>query len=299
MPSKTKKQLNFFKLVKAYKDNGPEGVMSMWGKLFPGRKMPTADNLEKITNVSDKIDYADLEDLASGVDGDEVLGDSKEIKVGYWMKFDSWFSNHKGEKGKATFIAKIKSVRPDIKLVNFNSEDIYNKNGTKIAPVRRSKISSTERMWLDYAYFDQIKETAKDKKDLTMKNEIRKIVREVLSENYINEVETDGEMHFIGSSTLKFRKIKGEDKYFYDIEVNEPRRIVDSSEIADSKKFPEIKNASLDNVVINKDGKKYKVSPTNIRLLHDKSNPPKQLHTQMNGDQVHGQIQAEVYFILN
>jgi hypothetical protein len=182
MPAKSKKQLNFFKLVKAYVDSGPEGVMNMWGKLFPKRKPPTAEQLEKIVNTSKSIKPADLEDMVSGVDGDEVFGNNKDFKVGYWMKFDSWYSTYQGQKKRGTFIAKIKRVRPDINLLNFNSEDIYSESGAKIAPVRRPRISSPDFIWLDFAYFDQIKETAKEKKDLTMKNEIRKLVREVLSE---------------------------------------------------------------------------------------------------------------------
>jgi len=104
MPSKSRKQLNFFKLVKSYVDSGPEGVMNMWGEIFPGRKMPSSNELEKITNVADSVDYADLEDMASGVEGDEVLGDNRDIKVGYWMKFESWYTNSNGEKRKGTFV---------------------------------------------------------------------------------------------------------------------------------------------------------------------------------------------------
>jgi hypothetical protein len=171
MPSKTKKQLNFFKLVKSYVDSGPEGLIDMWKETFPNRSMPKKENIQKIIDVADKINYADLEDLASGVEGDEVLGDKKEIKVGYWMKFEAWYASHQREKKKGVFIAKIKKIVPGIKLVNFNSEDIYSKNGGKIAPLKRTKITSTDNMWLDFAYFDQIKETAKNKNDLIMLKE--------------------------------------------------------------------------------------------------------------------------------
>jgi hypothetical protein len=183
MPSKSKKQLNFFKLVKAYVDNGSTGVVDMWKKLFPKKAMPNAIQLEKIIDVSKKINYSDLEDMVSGINGvDNDFGNKQDFKVGYWIKFDAFYSDYQGNKNKNTFIAKITRVRPDIKLVNFNSEDIYNKNGFKIAPVRRPNITSTDFMWLDFAYFDQIKEVSKDKKELIMKSEIRNIVRKTINE---------------------------------------------------------------------------------------------------------------------
>jgi hypothetical protein len=188
MPSKTEKQLNLFKIVKAYVDGGRTGLMGMWKDLYPNRDLSDYE-FEKIIRISKGIDYADLEDMASGIEGDEVLGDKKDIKVGYWMKFEAWFSNYKGEKRKGTFIAKITKVSPSIKIANFNSEDIYNKNGSKIAPLKRTRISDADRMWLDFAFFNQILETAKNKEELVMKNEIRKIVRDVLFESYLNENE--------------------------------------------------------------------------------------------------------------
>jgi hypothetical protein len=188
MPSKTEKQLNLFKIVKAYVDGGRTGLMGMWKDLYPNRDF-SDDEFEKIIRISKGIDYADLEDMASGIEGDEVLGDKKDIKVGYWMKFEAWFSNYKGEKRKGTFIAKITKVSPSIEIANFNSEDIYNKNGSKIAPLKRTRILDADRMWLDFAFFNQILETAKNKEELVMKNEIRKIVRDVLFESYLNENE--------------------------------------------------------------------------------------------------------------
>ncbi len=186
MPSKSKKQLNLFKLVKAYTDNGFLGLNNLWGKLYPNRKLSDYE-IEKIENISKTINYSDLEDMASGIVGDESFGDSREFKVGYWMKFEAWYLNYKGEKNKNTFITKISRVRPDIKLVNFNSDELYNKNGIRISPVKRSRITDLDNVWLDFAYFDQIKETAKTKDELVMKNEIRKMVRNLLSETFESE----------------------------------------------------------------------------------------------------------------
>lgn len=179
MPSKSKKQLELFKLVKAYLDDGPDGFIIMWKNLYPGRDMPDSSTIEKVVKISDTIKYSDLEDMVSGLEG-------VDIKVGNWMLFDAYYRKTSGDKGKGTFIARIKKVVPSIKLVEFNSEDIYSKNGNKISPLKRTKITTTNRMWLDFAYFDQIKKTAKNKNDLVMLNEIRQIVRgcveEVLNE---------------------------------------------------------------------------------------------------------------------
>ena len=175
MPSKSKKQLELFRLVKAYMDDGPDGFVIAWRNTYPTRGYPDTDTIEKVVKISETIKYSDLEDMASGLEG-------VDIKVGNWMLFDAYYRKASGDKGKGTFIAKIKKVVPNIKLVQFNSEDIYSKNGGKIIPLKRTKITSTNRMWLDFAYFDQIKKTAKNKNDLTMLNEVRKIIRETIEE---------------------------------------------------------------------------------------------------------------------
>jgi hypothetical protein len=182
MPSKSKKQLNLFKIVKAYVDNGPNGLMSAWKEIYPNRKANRGE-IKKIIDIASKIDYADLEDLSSGIDGEEILGSKLDIRVGYWMRFNAIYSDYKGEKKESILIAKIKTISPINKIVNFNSEDIYNKNGHKIAPLRRVKILDTNRMWLDYAYYDQILETGKTIESVVMKNEIRKIIRNILFED--------------------------------------------------------------------------------------------------------------------
>jgi hypothetical protein len=184
MPSKTKKQLNFFKLVKAYIDGGPKELIVTWKNMYSSN-YPTVKVIEKIKDVAGKINYADLEDMASGVIGDEVLGDKKDIKVGYWMKFESSYRDYHNKVFKNTFIAKITKIRPQEKLAIFNSNDLHNKNGNRIEPLRRiSGATTVENIWLDYAYFNQIIETSKTKEELTMKNEIRKIVRDLLSEEF-------------------------------------------------------------------------------------------------------------------
>jgi hypothetical protein len=188
MPSKSKKQLKLFQIVKAYVDGGSVGLVDKWKETYPGRGFPSKSEIDKIVRISEKIDYADLEDMASGVEGDSDLGDTRQVKVGYWMKFEGWYMSRDNIKRKGAFIAKITRVRPDIKLVNFNSEEIYNYKGVRIAPLKRTKITNADSMWLDFAYFDQIMETAKDKNELVMKNEeLRKLVKNTLKEHFLNE----------------------------------------------------------------------------------------------------------------
>lgn len=196
MPSKSKKQLELFRLVKAYVDGGPDGFVIAWRNMYPTREFPDVNTIEKVVKISETINYSDLEDMASGLEG-------VDIKIGNWMLFDAYYRKQSGDVGKGTFIAKIKKVVPNIKLVQFNSEDIYSKNGGKITPLKRTKITSTNRMWLDFAYFDQIKKTAKNKNDLAMLNEIRKIIRETLEEQMTGglEIQKRGSDEMVSVST--------------------------------------------------------------------------------------------------
>jgi len=184
MPSKTKKQLNFFKLVKSYVDGGAKELVLAWRNMY-NSDFPSIKVMDKIKDVAQRIDYADLEDMASGVEGDEVLGDKKDVRVGYWMKFDSYYRDYHNKVFKNTFIAKITKMRPNEKMAIFNSNDLHNKNGIRIEPLRRvSGATTVENIWLDYVHFNQITETAKTKNELITKNEIRKIIRELISEEF-------------------------------------------------------------------------------------------------------------------
>lgn len=175
MPSNSRKQLELFKLVKSYVDDGPDGFVIMWRNMYPTRGFPDSETIGKVVKISEKINYDDLEDMASNMEG-------VDIKSGNWMMFDAHYRSGDGSVAKGVFIAKIKKVVPNIKLVEFNSDDIYNKNGSKIIPLKRTKITNTNKMWLDFAYFNQIKKTAKSKKDLIMLNEVRNIVRDCIKE---------------------------------------------------------------------------------------------------------------------
>jgi hypothetical protein len=181
MPSKNKKQLNLFKNVKAFVDGGENLLLKKWKETNPGRTL-TGDEFEKIKKIANSINYADLEDLTSGIVGDEVLGNQLEIKVGYWMKFKTKYKSGNIEK-EGTFIAKITKLRPNEKIAIFNPQDIYNINAVKINPLKRTNASTAEQIWLDYVFFNEIKEIAKSKDELIMKNEIRKLVRSILNES--------------------------------------------------------------------------------------------------------------------
>ena len=181
MPSKNKKQLNLFKLVKSYVDNGLSGLFNEWNEIFPKRKI-TQKDIEKIKTISNNIKYEDLEDFVSGIVGDEVFGDVKDVKVGYWVKFDTEYEKPYGIITKTTLIVKVKQIIPSLQLAKFNPEEIYNKNGVRITPLKKAHYYTSENIWLDSLYFNQIKDIARNKKDLIMKNEIRKIVRETINE---------------------------------------------------------------------------------------------------------------------
>ena len=196
MPSKNKKQLNLLKLVKSYVDNGLEGLFDEWNDIFPKRKI-TQKEIEKIKIISNNIKYEDLEDFVSGIEGDDVLGLNNDVKVGYWVKFNAYYENSEGRKVTNPLIVRVTQVLPSLKLAKFNPQEVYNRNGVKTNPVKSPKYDITERMWLDYIMFDQIIEVSKDKKDLIMKNEmkkrnelyeIRKVIRGYF-DDFLNEAE--------------------------------------------------------------------------------------------------------------
>jgi hypothetical protein len=196
MPSKTKKQLNLFKIVKSYVDGGGKEMLKTWYKLYPKRKI-TNNDINKIIDISRKINYNDLIDMASGMEGDDVLGETKNIKVGYWIKFKSKYQSYHGEKKESVFIAKITSLKPYEKIAKFNPNELYNKNGTKINPVRKINYYNNDNIWLDMTYYDNILETERDIKKLIMKNENLDLNKEpMVISNYRKELHnmTDSEL---------------------------------------------------------------------------------------------------------
>jgi len=200
MPSKTKKQLNFFKLVKAYSDGGAKELLLTWRNIYDSN-YPSPKVMEKIKKVSERMDYSDLEDMTSGIEGDSTLGDNRDIKVGYWIKFDTSYRDYHNKEFKGTYMAKIIKIRPKEKIAIFYPEDIYSIRGNRIGALKRAYGATTvENVWIDYVHFNQIKETAKTKEELVMKNEsIRKFIRKIISEN-------------IEDSGLKIKKMNSDEE---------------------------------------------------------------------------------------
>jgi hypothetical protein len=166
MPSKSKKQQNYFRLIKAYADGGYKEFFGTWKRIFGNRPYPNSDYINKVIDISKKIKYADLEDLSSGVEGESVVGDTRDIKVGYWALFSGRYRNSRGEPKENTFISKIKRVDHNNKIVNFDIYDFYNRFGGMIEVPRRLVVTHPEFQLLDYAYFKDILKTGKNKKDV-------------------------------------------------------------------------------------------------------------------------------------
>jgi len=188
MPSKNNKQLNFFRLVKAYKDNGDMGVYKQHKHLEGYKPMLTPSYMEKIVKTANSISGADLIDMTSGIVGDNPLGDNRDIKAGYWALFRGKYktpgqTDEVPKEGE--FIALIKRVDNQKRVVNFHYDGFRNKYGQTTIIPKRANVSNPEHMYLDYALFDNIIRTGKTPQEVAQPKEsleesIRKIVREFL-----------------------------------------------------------------------------------------------------------------------
>lgn len=194
MPSKTKNQLNYFKLVKSFKDDGIKGFFNKWRELFGTRRFPDREYINKIIDISKKIKSADLEDMASGIEGEEVLGDTREFKVGYWARFKGRYRKPDGKIYENEFIAPIKNVNFSSNIVSFNINDIYNKTGGRILPLnlKRANIIDPQFQYLDYAYFNDVIKTAKTKNELTDKKETPNITMETQNQSSLTKEQLMG-----------------------------------------------------------------------------------------------------------
>lgn len=166
MPSKSKHQQNYFKLVKAYKDFGYKGFFTTWKEIFGQRPYPSSTYINKVIKTSQKIKDADLQDLASGIEGQSVVGDKLDIRVGYWALFKGKYRDSKGIPQENKFIAQIKRVDFNKSIVNFNHFEFYNRFGARTETPRRLVVTDAEFQFLDYAYFKDIIKTGKKVKDI-------------------------------------------------------------------------------------------------------------------------------------
>jgi hypothetical protein len=178
MPSKNQNQLNFFLLVKAFKEDGVRGVFTKRKDLQGFKQKITKEYIEKIQNVSEKIKEADLLDMTSGIEGDNPLGDNRTIKVGYWALFKGKHRTKNREIKDVVLIGQIIRVDNETKVVNFNINDIRNMFGSKIAALYRVDITDTDHQYLDYAHFNKILKTAKTPMELATKRAASEVIRE-------------------------------------------------------------------------------------------------------------------------
>lgn len=190
MPSKNRKQFNFFLLVKAYKENGDIGVKRHWKFLEGYKPRLTPAYMEKLIKTANSITDADLIDKTSGVEGNDPLGDVRELKPGYWALFRGKYkvpgqTDEIPKEGE--FIAQIKNVNQQKGVVNFNHNGFRNKYGQTMIIPKRANASSLEFMYLDYALFDNVIKTGRSPEEISeekvsMEESIRKIVNNIFKE---------------------------------------------------------------------------------------------------------------------
>jgi regulator of replication initiation timing len=209
MPSKNKKQLNFFLLVKAYKEYGEMGVFRQY-KYLEGQKPKLTDEyMYKIIKTAENIKPADLIDLTSGTEVDNPVGDKKDLKAGYWALFRGKYKpkNSKDETHKEDeFVAMIKKVDNQKGVVNFNHNGFRNKFGQTMEIPKRANVSNPEFMFLDYALFDNIIRTGKTPQEVAREREnleeVRKIIRNILKENLEDNLEEGKLARMLGTAAI-------------------------------------------------------------------------------------------------
>lgn len=196
MPSTNKKQLNFFLLVKAYKEYGEMGVYRQYKYLEGYKPKLTDEYMNKIIKTAGSINPADLIDMTSGIKTENPLGDKKELKAGYWALFRGKYKprNSNDEVPKeGEFIAMIKRVDNQKGVVNFYPHNFKNKFGQTMEIPKRANISHPEHMYLDYALFDNVIRTGKTPQEVAREKEnleeVRKIIRKILKENLTSSEE--------------------------------------------------------------------------------------------------------------
>jgi hypothetical protein len=209
MPSKNKKQLNFFLLVKAFKENGEIGVKRQWKFLEGYKPRLTPAYMQKLVKTANSITDADLIDKTSGVEGNDPLGDTRELKAGYWALFRGKYrvpgqTDEVPREGE--FIANIKNVNAQKGVVNFNHNGFRNQYGQTMIIPKRANASSLEHMYLDYALFDNIIKTGRTPEEVAKERdnleEVRKIIRNILKENLEDNLEEGKLARMLGTAAI-------------------------------------------------------------------------------------------------
>lgn len=178
MPAKNKKQLNFFLLVKGFKEGQEIGLKTAYKRLEGYKPRLTSEYIDKVKKAAWTIQDADLLDLTSGIESENPVGDKRELKVGYWALFLGKARISPTETKENEYIGKITRVDNSKMIVNFNHNDFRNKFGAKILPVKRAEILDNNFQYLDYSSFDNIIKTGKTPEEVAKK-------RELVSENWI------------------------------------------------------------------------------------------------------------------
>lgn len=240
MPAKNKKQLNFFLLVKAFKENGEIGVKRQWKFLDGYKPRLTPVYIGKLVKTADSITDADLIDKTSGIEGDDQLGDTRKLKPGYWALFRGKYKipNQTDEIPKeGKFIAQIKNVNQQKGVVNFNHNGFRNKYGQTMIIPKRANTSSLEFMYLDYALFSNIIKTGRSPEEISeerisIEESTRNIVRQIfLKEGAMTNRPLfkkgdkvkykSSATNFFGYTTKIFTVIQNETRDSYGVYINQ------------------------------------------------------------------------------
>jgi hypothetical protein len=185
MPAKNKKQQNFFILVKAYKDGGEINLKRQYKFLDGSKSKLTPEYMAKIIKTASTIKDADLIDFTSGIEGDAILGDKRDLKAGFWARFRGKYRTTKGEPREGEFIGYITRVDNSKGVVNFSHNGFRNMYGQTTEMPKRENVSSLEFQFLDYALFDNVIQTGKTWQEVVAKKpelyeQIKKIIWSVL-----------------------------------------------------------------------------------------------------------------------
>lgn len=178
MPSKSKKQYDFFKFVKNYQEQGDKAI-----KFLP------KDFQDKIKKTANSIKTKDLDDFVNSIEGEDVFKINKpeNYKVGYWVLVEPKIKNVKGE-NILPFIIRINNISFKNRTIGFKAGDYFHTNGNRREMSKYFDPNGNVKT-LDFSSFDWIKKVSKSKEALVqdfnqkvLREEIRKIIKMILNQ---------------------------------------------------------------------------------------------------------------------
>jgi hypothetical protein len=203
MASLSKKQYDFFRTVKGYKEGGMEGLVKAWRRIFGDRPL-NEESVRKIIKAS-SISDEDLKEMLRPF-SEEAETKEATIKVGNWILFKGKFKASSGEVIEREFIAQISRINNSLKIVNFSPENLYSKTGNKVGALKRANITNPNFPYMDFTFFDKIITVAQTKNELVhsnMNESLRKMIsetiKEVIMENLLKIEDNQGDILKIGS----------------------------------------------------------------------------------------------------